>query len=163
MPDEVIVSNVHHEILVYDALQAAEFMEEVLGATRVEIEFGEMVEAGWDVTNRHMFVGGRVYQLLAPNHDVPNTPGPLRNWYERARLSPGIHNVTYAVKDAEALAKAMRTRGVATLGEMIPPGAPPEAPPVYMYDATAQCGMIFEFVQAPLDGSPGWADRKSVV
>jgi catechol 2,3-dioxygenase-like lactoylglutathione lyase family enzyme len=156
MADDVIKANVHHEILVYDAQEAADFMEEYLGATRVEIEFGEMVEAGWDVKNRHMFVGGRVYQLLSPNHDVPSTPSPLRNWYDRSLL-PGIHNITFAVKDAEGLAKKMREAGVATLGEMLPPGAPPGVPPVYMYDARQQCGMIFEFVQAPEDGSPGWA------
>jgi catechol 2,3-dioxygenase-like lactoylglutathione lyase family enzyme len=152
----VINANVHHEILVYDAVEAAEFMEDVLGATRVEIEFGEMVEAGWDVTNRHMFVGGRVYQLLSPVHDVPSTPSPLRNWYDRSLL-PGIHNITFSVNDAEALAQKMRNLGVASLGEMHPPGAPPEAPPVYMYDAREQCGIIFEFVQAPTDGTPGWA------
>jgi predicted enzyme related to lactoylglutathione lyase len=152
---EVINANIHHEILVHDAVEAAAFMEEVLGATRVEIEFGEMVEAGWDVTNRHMFVGGRVYQLLSPVHDVPSTPPALRNWYDRSLL-PGIHNITFAVSDAEGLAKKMRELGVATLGEMKPPGAPDDVPGVFMYDARQQCGMIFEFDQAPADGSPGW-------
>ncbi|MDR3360846.1 MAG: VOC family protein, partial [Bifidobacteriaceae bacterium] len=116
MPDDpVIVSNIHHEILVNDAYEAAEFMEEVLGATRVEFEFAEMVEQGWDVKNRHMFVGGRVYQLLTPNHDILTTPSPLRNWYDRS-VQPGIHNVTFAVKDPEALAKKMRNLGVASMG-----------------------------------------------
>jgi predicted enzyme related to lactoylglutathione lyase len=152
---EVINANVHHEILVYDAVEAASFMEEVLGATRVEIEFGEMVEQGWDVTNRHMFLGGRVYQLLSPVHDIEHTPLALRNWYDRSLL-PGIHNVTFSVNDAEALAKKMREKGVATFGEMRPAGAPPDVPGVFMYDARKQCGMIFEFVQAPPDGTPGW-------
>jgi catechol 2,3-dioxygenase-like lactoylglutathione lyase family enzyme len=130
-------------------------MEEVFGATRVEIEFSEGVEKGWDVTNRHMFLGGRVYQLLSPVHDVEHTPLALRNWYDRSLL-PGIHNVTFSVNDAPALAKKLREAGVATLGEIIPPGAPEGAPGVFMYDARKQCGMIFEFVQAPPDGSPGW-------
>jgi catechol 2,3-dioxygenase-like lactoylglutathione lyase family enzyme len=147
----VVLGNIHHEILVYDAYEAAKFFEDILGATRVEIEFANMVEQGWDVKNRHMYLGGpmggRVYQLLEPQHDIPNTPSRLRNWYDR-KVTPGIHNITYAVSDAEALAYKMRDWGVASMGEMVSP----DGGKVYMYDATKQCGIRFEFVQAPPDG-----------
>jgi predicted enzyme related to lactoylglutathione lyase len=139
----LIVSNIHHEILVDDVSAAEEFFEEVFGATRVEHEFAEVIEQGWELKNRHMWLNGRIYQLLSPNEPVSGTSGPLKNWYDRS-VQPGIHNVTFGVSDTEALAAKLRAYGVASMGEMVPfPGAK-----VYMYDATKQCGMRFEFVDA---------------
>ena len=142
----VVVANVHHEILCEDAYEAAEFFEEVFGAKRVEVDFANIIEHDFELKNRHMLLNGRIYQFITPNETVSSK---LRNWYDRSAL-PGIHNVTFAVTDAEGFALTLREHGVASMGEMhsvSPDGVTPCK--VYMYDATKQCGMRFEFIQAP--------------
>jgi hypothetical protein len=63
----------------------------------------------------------------------------LRNWYDR-RVTPGIHNIHFTAKDAASLAAKMRGLGVRSMGEIV------MGPMIlYMYDATQQCGLRFEF------------------
>ncbi len=141
----VVITQVHHEMLCEDAYAAAEFFEEVFGAKRVEIDFANKIEQDFELKNRHMMLNGRIYQFITPNEKVSDK---LKNWYDRDVL-PGIHNVTFCVSDAEALALKLRELGCSSMGEMhsvAPDGVTPCT--VYMYDATKQCGMRFEFIQA---------------
>ena len=143
----VVVANVHHEILCRDAYAAGQFFQDIFGSTQVEIDFSKNIEKDFELKCRHEKINGRIYQFITPNDEVSNK---LKNWYDRSIL-PGIHNVTFAVSDAEALAATMRRMGVASMGEVISKTPDMEHDcKVYMYDATKQCGMRFEFIQADM-------------
>ena len=145
--DSMVVANVHTEILCDDPIKAAAFFEEVFGAQRVEENFARKIEEGFELENRHMILNGDVYQFIKPDPE-DEVKWELENWYDRS-VMPGIHNVTFAVKDAEGLARTLREHGVRSMGEMHSVAPDCETPcKVYMYDATKQCGMRFEFIQA---------------
>lgn len=148
--DVEVKALLHLEMLHDDPKAAAEFLHEVLGAEQVEKDFAGLIAHDFDCECIHMMAGNIVFQLIKPNKEYRPT---LNTWWDRdlmEKQGPFLHNVTMLVRNADQLAKKLVAKGGTRMGEVesiTPDGQGTTT--VYMYDATKQCGMRFEFVEAP--------------
>lgn len=102
---------VHIEIVVPDAIKAYEFLNRVFGAERVEKEFSDTLSSSGVVKCVHVQLSNVILQFIEPTSDNLKTL-----WSEHLEIKgPGVHNLTFVVKDAKAAAKAFKQEGVKTL------------------------------------------------
>lgn len=140
----------HLEMLHDDPAAAAEFLQKVLGAERCEQEFAGLIGHHFDCECIHMKAGNIIFQLIKPNKEYRPE---LNTWWDRDLLEkqgPFVHNVTMLIRNADQLAKNLVEAGGRRMGEVesITPDGKGKTM-VYMYDVSKECGMRFEFVEAP--------------
>ncbi|MGG0717024.1 hypothetical protein ABE096_05395 [Robertmurraya massiliosenegalensis] len=148
--DVEIKGLVHLEILHDNPSEAAEFLQEVLGAERCEEGFSSLIEREFDCENIHMKAGNVIFQVIKPN---PEFRPELNTWWQRDLLDkqgPFLHNITLLVKNADRFAQKIVEHGGTKMGakDALAPDMQ-HINTVHMYDASKQCGMRFEFVEAP--------------
>lgn len=148
--DVEVKALVHLEILHDNPKEAAQFLTDVLGAERVEEEFSSYIEREFDCENIHMKAGNVIFQLIKPNKELRPE---LSTWWDRDLLEkqgPFIHNICLLVRNADKFAENLVKHGARKMGAK--PALAPDMKTmstVNMYDATKQCGVRFEFVEAP--------------
>ena len=150
---------VHVEIVHPDPDAAARFMEETMGAKRVESQLSSYIEKlGEGLRVVHVQAGGVVFQIIRP---VP-IPG-LNSWSEHlAEHGPSVHNVTLMMDGLDSVRDKMHDRGCSTIAEMdLEFGAAgldvSGSRKVYVVDAIRQAGVRFEMLETMPEWIPGEA------
>ena len=150
---------VHVEIVHPDPDAAARFMEETMGARRVERRLSSYIEKlGEGLRIVHVQAGGVVFQIIRP---VP-IPG-LNSWYEHLQEhGPGVHNVTLMMDGLESVRESMLLRGCSVAAEMdLNFGEAgldvTGSRKVYVVDAIEQAGVRFEMLESLPEWTPGEA------
>jgi len=141
---------VHMEMAVKDAEAAFRFLQESLGARKVEEEFAGFLEADGRSRVIHVGLGDVVLQFIQPL-------GEMGSWSEILKKGPGVHNLTFIVDNMEEVLGAMEKHGVKPLfsfpldwGKLIgPENVKPNVPPVYMMDTMARIGFNLELSEFP--------------
>lgn len=148
---------VHIEVVHPDPYAAAEFLERVLGAERVERGVSGYLEEfveGAEVV--HMRLGGVVLQLIKPSPEMTSWSDHLRDH------GPSVHNVTLMVDGLKDVRREMLDQGALHVlkaqTELSRAGIDVEDPQdLYMVDARNQTGLRFELVETVPAWTPGEA------
>lgn len=145
---------VHIEIVVRDAEKAYEFLNRIFGAEKVEVEFANVLSSMGVVKAVHVQLGNVILQFIEPTSDKLQTL-----WSKHLKeKGPGVHNLTFVVKDVKEAAKAFRQEGVKTLikfpvdwSQLIDPeDLRPNVPPVHMIGGEEIVGFRFELAESPI-------------
>jgi catechol 2,3-dioxygenase-like lactoylglutathione lyase family enzyme len=143
----------HIEIVVRDADAAADFLERVFGAKRVQEDFASFLSGSFNKVV-HVELGQTVLQFIEPLVDYGL-------WAEHLqKKGPGVHNLTFIVDDVEAAAAALEKEGAPTLlkfnldwSKLEPAENLKDAwPPVYMIGGEETVGFRFELGESPTKG-----------
>jgi len=144
---------VHIEIVVPDAIKAYEFLNRVFGAERVEKEFSDVLSSTGVVKVVHVKLGNVILQFIEPSSEKLQTL-----WSEHLeKKGPGVHNLTFIVKDVRAAARAFKQEGVKTLIKfpvawdqfIDPEDLLEKTPPVHMIGGEEIVGFRFELAESP--------------
>jgi catechol 2,3-dioxygenase-like lactoylglutathione lyase family enzyme len=103
---------VHIEIVVRDADAAANFLERVFGANRIEEDLVRLLnETSLGLLKiEHVQLGNVVLQFIEPLSDGGDV------WAEHLRKKgPGVHNITFQVDDVVETAEVLAREGAPTL------------------------------------------------
>jgi catechol 2,3-dioxygenase-like lactoylglutathione lyase family enzyme len=103
---------VHIEIVVRDASAAADFLERVFGANRIEEDLVRLLnETSLGLLKiEHVQLGNVVLQFIEPLSDGGDV------WAEHLRKKgPGVHNITFQVDDVVETAEVLAREGAPTL------------------------------------------------
>ena len=103
---------VHIEIVVRDADAAANFLEKVFGANRIEEDLVRLLnETSLGLLKiEHVQLGNVVLQFIEPLSDGGDV------WAEHLRKKgPGVHNITFQVDDVVETAEVLAREGAPTL------------------------------------------------
>jgi len=103
---------VHIEIVVRDADAAADFLERVFGANRIEEDLVRLLnETSLGLLKiEHVQLGNVVLQFIEPLSDGGDV------WAEHLRKKgPGVHNITFQVDDVVETAEVLAREGAPTL------------------------------------------------
>jgi catechol 2,3-dioxygenase-like lactoylglutathione lyase family enzyme len=103
---------VHIEIVVRDADAAANFLERVFGANRIEQDLVRLLnETSLGLLKiEHVQLGNVVLQFIEPLSDGGDV------WAEHLRKKgPGVHNITFQVDDVVETAEVLAREGAPTL------------------------------------------------
>ena len=155
---KIIKNLTHIEIVHDDPLSAAEFMREVFGAVQVEKQFSEFASKAFNTISIHMMFGGVVYQIVKPPEMLPSWCNQLE------KNGPSIHNLCLQVNGADNLREKLLDKGVTELHNI--PGfdlnlagfTTDEPRDLYVFDASEQCGLRFEFIESAPEWEPGEQD-----
>ena len=148
---------VHIEVVHPDPYAAAEFLQDVLGAERVERGISGYLEdfvPGSEVV--HVKLGNVVMQLIKPSPE-------MTTWSEHLREhGPSVHNVTLMVDGLKDVHRRMLDRGALHIlkaqTELSRAGLDVWDPQdLYMVDAREQTGLRFELVETEPAWTPGEA------
>lgn len=144
---------VHIEIVVRDAEKAFEFLNRVFGAEKTEIEFANFLSRSPVAKVVHVQLGNVILQFIEPTGEKVKTL-----WSEHLEeKGPGVHNLTFLVKDVKAAAKALKEEGAKTLLKMSfdwtkllnPEDLREKIPPVHMIGGEDIVGFRFELAESP--------------
>jgi len=144
---------VHIEIVVPDAQKAYEFLNRLFGAERVEKEFSDALSSTGVVKCVHVKLSDVILQFIEPTSDKLQTL-----WSEHLeKKGPGVHNITFMVKDVKGAARAFRQEGIKTLikfpvnwSEFIESEELRDnIPPVHMIGGEDIVGFRFELSESP--------------
>lgn len=146
---------VHIEIVVRDANAAANFLEKVFGAKRVQEDLVRLLnETSLGLLKvEHVQLGDVVLQFVEPLPDGGDV------WAEHLRRKgPGVHNLTFQVDNVMETAEVLGKEGAPTLftfplnwGKIFGASKVREdAAPVYMIGSEEIVGFRLELFQSPL-------------
>ena len=144
---------VHIEIVVPDAKKAYEFLNRVFGAERVEKEFSDVLSNMGPVKGVHVKLSNVILQFIEPSKEKVQSL-----WSEHLeKKGPGVHNLTFVVKDVIAAAKALKEEGIKTLMKipvpwdqfLDPEDIREKTPPVHMIGGEEIVGFRFELSESP--------------
>ncbi|TFG22999.1 MAG: hypothetical protein EU529_08765 [Promethearchaeota archaeon] len=144
---------VHIEIVVPDAVKAAEFLNRIFGSEIVEKEFSDTLSNMGVVKVVHVKLGNVILQFIEPSSEKIQTL-----WSEHLdKKGPGVHNLTFIVKDIRAAARALKQEGVKTLIKfpvawdqfIDPEDLREKSPPVHMIGGEEIVGFRFELAESP--------------
>jgi hypothetical protein len=147
---------IHIEIVHPDPDAASRFIQEVFGGVPVEPRMAAHLESVMPgMRCVHVLLGNCVLQFVKPNP-------AMESWQRQLDTQgPGVHNVTFAVDDFDAVVKALSARGAETLlavddVDLRPAGLSYDgALPVHIIDARAQSGLRFELFSSKAGWIPG--------
>lgn len=143
---------VHIEIVVRDAERAYEFLNKIFGAEKVEIEFAEFLSSSPVAKVVHVQLGNVILQFIEPTSEKVQSL-----WSEHLKeKGPGVHNLTFLVKDVKEAAKALKQEGAKTLLKMSfdwsklmdPEDLRPNIPPTHMIGGEDIVGFRFELAES---------------
>lgn len=144
----------HIEIVVRSADKAYEFLNKVFGAEKTEIEFANFLSSYGLVKVVHVKLGNVVLQFVEPLMDSGL-------WAEHLKeKGPGVHNLTFMVKNVKEAMKALEQEGAKTLLEMpldwdqvvSPEDLRPDVGSVAMIGSEEIVGFRLELGENPLKG-----------
>lgn len=102
---------VHIEIVVPDAEEAYQFLHRLFGAKKVEEDLAENLSSIGIVKCVHVQLGNVILQFIEPIVKEFKTL-----WSEfLEEKGPGVHNLTFRVKNVKEAAKAFKQEGIPTL------------------------------------------------
>ncbi|KAJ4075274.1 hypothetical protein NW760_015428 [Fusarium oxysporum] len=141
----------HLEIVHSDPEAAFTFLEDVLGATRVETKISAFACQAFSIHCVHAKVGNIVFQITQPPPAFPSWVNELKD------NGPGVHNITFYVKDTEMVKQKMISHGCHEIMDIKIPinqiGIGKESTRVVVMDAKENTGLRFEFCE-PVEGWP---------
>ncbi|MBD3215722.1 MAG: hypothetical protein GF311_24130 [Candidatus Lokiarchaeota archaeon] len=144
---------VHIEVVVPDAEKAYQFLHNIFGAQRVEKDLAENLSSIGLVKAIHVQLGNLVIQFIEPTGDDIET-----TWSKFLKeKGPGVHNITFRVKDVKEAAKTFKKEGVSTEFKfrvdwkklLNPEDLREKAPRVYMIGGEDIVGFKFELSENP--------------
>ena len=144
---------VHIEVVVPDAEKAYQFLHNIFGAKKVEEDLAENLSSIGVIKAVHVQLGNLIIQFIEPTGDDIET-----TWSKFLKQKgPGLHNITFRVKDVKEAAKAFKQEGVKTelkfrvdWSKLINPKDLREKPPkVYMIGGDDIVGFKFELSENP--------------
>ena len=103
---------VHIEIVVRSAEKAYEFLNRVFGAEKTEIEVANFLSSFGVAKVMHVKLGDVVLQFIEPLTDASPWADHLNE------KGPGVHNLTFSVKNMKEAIEALEKEGAKTLFEM---------------------------------------------
>ena len=145
---------VHIEIVVRNAEKAYEFLNKVFGAEKTEIEFANFLSSFGVAKVVHVKLGDVVLQFIEPLIDEGL-------WAEHLKeKGPGVHNLTFMVKNMKEAVKALEQEGAKVLlempfdwGELLgPENVRPDVAPVTMIGSEDIVGFRLELAENPVKG-----------
>ena len=103
---------IHIEIVVRDAQKAYEYLNRIFGAKKVEEEYAEYL-SNPALKIIHVQLGNVILQFCEPlNEQIQSL------WADHLReKGPGVHNLTFNVKDVKEAAKAFKQEGIPMLAK----------------------------------------------
>jgi len=144
---------VHIEVVVRDAERAYQFLHNIFGAEKVEEDLAENLSSIGLVKAIHVQLGNIIIQFIEPSGDEIET-----TWSKFLKeKGPGVHNLTFRVKDIKKSAKAFKEEGVKTelkfrvdWTKLLDPEELSDKPPkVYMIGGDEIVGFKFELSENP--------------
>ncbi|MBP1822958.1 hypothetical protein [Mycobacterium sp. OAE908] len=143
----------HLELVHSDPDAVFAFLQDCLGAVRVETKISEYLGKTFDAPCVHARVGNVVFQIVKP-------PPTLPTWHaELEERGPGVHNVTFYVNDLAAVKQRMLAHGATEILDMHiplePVGLGKEPARLVVLDAREKTGLRFEMAEAVEGWPPG--------
>ena len=144
---------VHIEIVVPDAEEAYQLLHRLFGAEKVEEDLADNLSSIGIVKCVHVQLGNVILQFIEPIVKEFKTL-----WSEFLdEKGPGVHNLTFRVKDVKAAAKAFKKEGIPTLLKfrvnwnktINPDDLREKYPPVHMIGGEHIVGFRFELSENP--------------
>jgi len=151
---------VHIEIVVRDAEKAYEFLHKVFGAEKTQEKFADFLTSYAVNKVVHVKLGNVILQFIEPVMDVPPEMGP-NLWVDHLKQKgPGVHNLTFIVKNIKEAKKALEKEGAKVLLEFAldwptllgAKNARPDVPPVAMVGSEEIVGFRLELSESALKG-----------
>ena len=95
----------HIELVVPDIEKTYQFLHDVFGSEKVEVEFAEFLDGEFSKVV-HINLSNVVLQYIQPLAKVAS-------WYEQLQKSgPGVHNITFLVNDIEKIVETFKNNGI---------------------------------------------------
>ncbi|MHA1931594.1 MAG: VOC family protein [Promethearchaeota archaeon] len=95
----------HIELVVPDIEKTYQFLHDVFGSEKVEVEFAEFLDGEFSKVV-HINLSNVVLQYIQPLQKIAS-------WYEQLRKSgPGVHNITFLVNDIEKTVDTFKNNGI---------------------------------------------------
>ena len=95
----------HIELVVPDIEKTYQFLHDVFGSEKVEVEFAEFLDGEFSKVV-HINLSNVVLQYIQPLAKVAS-------WYEQLQKSgPGVHNITFLVNDIEKIVETFKKNGI---------------------------------------------------
>jgi len=156
---------IHIEIVVRNAEKAYEFLHKVFGAEKTQEDFADFLSSYAVNKVVHVKLGNVVLQFIEPVMDVPPEMGP-NLWVDHLKeKGPGVHNLTFVVKNIKEAKKALEKEGAKVLLEFAldwdkllgAKNVRPDVPPVAMVGSEEIVGFRLELGENPSKGKlPEW-------
>ncbi|MFW9865094.1 MAG: VOC family protein [Candidatus Thorarchaeota archaeon] len=98
----------HIEISINDAEAAFQFLNNTLGAIKVQEELAKLL-GGEGALDIHVGLGDVVFQFVQPKIYIGSWSDQLKN------SGPGVHNITFGVDDMEKTREIFKKKGISEL------------------------------------------------
>lgn len=144
------------KIIHPDPDKAADFLARVFGATEVEHAFSNLLGHVSQSRRIEMMMGGQVFQIAQPTPAFPEWAKAVEEF------GPHMHQLTFQVNGADALAEKLRAAGCSEQPEsgiemnMGEAGFDTtETRKIYVFDLRPECGFSVEFLERLPEWEPG--------
>lgn len=155
--DELIGSvspMMHIELVTPNIEKTYEFLHNVFGSEKVEIEFANFLNSPISRC-MHVNLSNVVLQYIQPLVKIPNEFGSWFNLLEKN--GPYVHNITFIVDDLDDVVEKFKKEGIKPLftfplqWERLNPNMKSEIKPVHMMDSMETLGFYFEMGEVPTE------------